>query len=113
MVRLALRRSAALAAIGLGGHCRSGAATVRCVRRRDAEAGSVLRGPVRRHILRRDVARALHAGGRYEPHERFDVLVPVEMREEYASVTGEHISAVATYSDFRRFETAGRVVGIK
>ena len=49
----------------------------------------------------------------YEPHDRFDVLVPVEMREEYASVTGEHISAVATYSDFRRFETAGRVVGIK
>lgn len=49
----------------------------------------------------------------YEPYDRFDVLVPVQMREEYASVTGEHISAVATYSDFRRFETAGRVVGIK
>jgi len=49
----------------------------------------------------------------YEPHEKFDVLVPIEMREEYASATGEHISAVATYSDFRRFETAGRVIGVR
>jgi len=50
---------------------------------------------------------------RYEPHDSFEVLVPVEMREEYTSVTGEQISAVASYSGFRRFETAGRLIGIK
>jgi hypothetical protein len=50
---------------------------------------------------------------RYEPHDKFDVLVPIEMREEYAAGTGEHVNGVATYSEFRRFETAGRVVGIR
>jgi hypothetical protein len=35
------------------------------------------------------------------------------MREEYAAGTGEHVNGVATYSEFRRFETAGRVVGIR
>ena len=50
---------------------------------------------------------------RYEPHQKFDVLVPVEMLEEYASTTGEHITTVATYTDFRRFETAGRLIGVR
>ncbi len=50
---------------------------------------------------------------RYEPHATFDVLVPVEMREEYSSLAGEHITAVATYSDFRRFETSGRLIAPK
>jgi hypothetical protein len=50
---------------------------------------------------------------RYEPHEKFDVLVPMEMREEYVSTSGEHVSAVASYSDFRRFETAGRLIGAR
>ncbi|HEY7059698.1 MAG TPA: hypothetical protein VH458_24350 [Vicinamibacterales bacterium] len=50
---------------------------------------------------------------RYEPHEKFDVLVPMEMREEYVSTTGEHVSTVASYSDFRRFETAGRLIGVR
>ena len=34
---------------------------------------------------------------RYEPHPNFDILVPVEMREDYASSAGDHITAVATY----------------
>lgn len=47
---------------------------------------------------------------RYAPHARFDVLVPVEMREHYASGRGETVSAVAAYSNFRRFETSGRLI---
>lgn len=48
---------------------------------------------------------------RYAPHEAFDVLVPVEMQERYSSAgSGERVTAVATYSDFRRFETRGRLV---
>jgi hypothetical protein len=50
---------------------------------------------------------------RYKAHQKFDVLVPVEMLEEYASTTGEHITTVATYTDFRRFETAGRLIGVR
>jgi len=49
----------------------------------------------------------------YEPHAKFDVLVPVDMKEDYSSLAGEHIAAVATYSDFRRFETSGRLIGPK
>ncbi len=41
---------------------------------------------------------------------RFDVLVPESMRESYASKTGETVTAEAIYSNFRRFETAGRLV---
>lgn len=47
---------------------------------------------------------------RYGPHPRFDVLVPVEMREWYTSPAGEEVTTVATYSDFRRFETGARIV---
>jgi hypothetical protein len=47
---------------------------------------------------------------RFAAHPRFDVLVPIEMRERYESASGEHITTVAAYADFRRFETAGRLV---
>jgi hypothetical protein len=46
----------------------------------------------------------------FGPHAKFDVLVPLEMRETYTSRSGEEVTAVATYSDFRRFETAGRLI---
>jgi hypothetical protein len=46
----------------------------------------------------------------YGPHPKFDVLVPLEMREAYTSSSGEEVTAVASYSDFRRFETAGRII---
>lgn len=46
----------------------------------------------------------------YRPHVAFDVMVPREMREVYASPSREQVTATATYSDFRRFETAGRIV---
>jgi len=47
---------------------------------------------------------------RYGPHADFDVLVPIEMREVYTSVGGEEVTAIATYSDFRRFEAHGRII---
>jgi len=47
---------------------------------------------------------------RYGAHPKFDVLVPLEMKETYTSTTGEQITTRATYSDFRRFETAGRLI---
>jgi hypothetical protein len=47
---------------------------------------------------------------RYGPHEMFDVLVPLEMREMYEADGGEEVTTVAMYSDFRRFETAARII---
>jgi len=47
---------------------------------------------------------------RYGRAPRFEVLVPLEMREWYTSPDGEEITTVASYSDFRRFETAGRLI---
>ena len=46
----------------------------------------------------------------YRPDAKFDVLVPSEMRETYRSVLGDEVTTVATYSNFRRFETAARIV---
>ena len=45
----------------------------------------------------------------YGSNPKFDVLVPVEMRERYASASGEEVTTVATYSDFRRFEATVRL----
>jgi hypothetical protein len=47
---------------------------------------------------------------RYGPHLGFDVLVPLEMRETYKAETGEQVLAVATYTSFRKFETAARII---
>jgi hypothetical protein len=47
---------------------------------------------------------------RYGRQPAFDVLVPLEMREMYKADAGEQVTAVATYSDFRRFETAARIL---
>ena len=47
---------------------------------------------------------------RYGAHPKFDVLVPLQMQESYTSAAGEEISTTATYSDFRRFETEGRII---
>ncbi|MEP7118447.1 MAG: hypothetical protein ABI880_12740, partial [Acidobacteriota bacterium] len=46
----------------------------------------------------------------YRPHVTFDVLVPHEMREAYASSGIEQVTAVASYSDFRRFQTTARLI---
>jgi hypothetical protein len=47
---------------------------------------------------------------RYGPDDKLNVLVPLDMRETYTSASGEQVTALAVYSDFRRFETAGRVI---
>jgi len=47
---------------------------------------------------------------RFAPHREFDVLVPVEMREIHTSTSGEEIMGIANYTDFRQFETAGRII---
>ena len=47
---------------------------------------------------------------RYGPQSTFDVLVPLEMREVYKADGGEQVTTVATYSNFRRFETAARII---
>ncbi len=46
----------------------------------------------------------------YKLDARLGTMVPIEMRESYVSAAGERIDCTATYSDFRRFETAGRLV---
>lgn len=46
----------------------------------------------------------------YGPSARFDVLVPEVMRETYRSSRGETVTTEALYSNFRRFETSGRLV---
>lgn len=45
----------------------------------------------------------------YGRHPRFDVLVPTAMQETYSSAD-EEVTTRATYSDFRRFETGGRLI---
>lgn len=48
---------------------------------------------------------------RYGEYAGFDVLVPLEMRETYKSeLSGEQVMTVATYSNFRKFETAARIL---
>jgi len=55
----------------------------------------------------------------YEPHARFAMLLPSEMRESYevaparrttGPATSTTVTCVATYSDFRTFETFGRLI---
>jgi hypothetical protein len=41
---------------------------------------------------------------------RLGFLVPYRMDETYAQATGQRITSAATYSNFRRFETSGRIV---
>ena len=47
---------------------------------------------------------------RYGPNLKLDVLVPLEMRETYTSSSGEQVTGIAVYTDFRRFETSGRLI---
>jgi hypothetical protein len=55
----------------------------------------------------RSSARVLVSYGR---DARLGLLVPVEMRESYDGLDHHRIECRATYSQFKRFETAGRVI---
>ena len=41
---------------------------------------------------------------------RLGFLVPYRMDETYLQATGQRITSTATYSNFRRFETSGRII---
>lgn len=45
----------------------------------------------------------------YEYNERLDMLVPASMQERY-SAGSQQITGLATYSNFRRFETDARII---
>lgn len=47
----------------------------------------------------------------FGPDAQVGTWVPVEMREQYDSSNGEQTLGRATYSNYRRFRTGGRVVG--
>ena len=47
----------------------------------------------------------------FGPDAQVGTWVPVEMREQYDSSKGEQTLGRATYSNYRRFRTGGRVVG--
>lgn len=47
---------------------------------------------------------------RYGPYAGFDVLVPLQMDETYTSERGEEVVTRALYSDFKHFETSGRII---
>jgi hypothetical protein len=47
----------------------------------------------------------------FGPDAQVGTWVPVEMREQYDSSNGEQTLGRATYSNYRRFRTGGRIVG--
>jgi sulfatase modifying factor 1 len=42
----------------------------------------------------------------FRPDDRFEIAVPLEMRENYTFGNGNHINTVATYGRFRRFDVS-------
>ena len=46
----------------------------------------------------------------FVPHKELDVMVPSEMREEFPIPQPGKGTGVARYSNFRRFQTSGRIV---
>jgi hypothetical protein len=77
--------------------------------------GAVVRTRLQLHIPSSDTVVSVDVD--YRRDARIDVWVPSRMRETYEhrfqSVVLERIRCVATYSNFRRFETSGRIVGPK
>lgn len=80
----------------------------------DPAAGAVLRTELRLGDERRSDALVATFAVRYQHDPDVDLLVPVEMRERYDLADRASgpavIHAVATYTSFRRFRTAGRIL---
>ena len=74
----------------------------------DTETGRVLRTALNVAHPADQVRGRITVDYRHDP--KFNVLVPSEMREIYTSSSDDEVTTVATYSDFRRFETAGRII---
>lgn len=72
----------------------------------DEATGEVLRTTV--EVAEQDLSGRMIVD--YRPHAGFDVLVPIEMREDYARQGREEITATASYSAFRRFRTSARLI---
>ena len=74
----------------------------------DQKDGTLYRADTRFESSLQEVAPSVSV--RFDRHKGLGILVPVEMREEFlidANVMGK---GRATYSNFRRFETAARIV---
>jgi hypothetical protein len=76
-----------------------------------ADDGRVMRSELHLKVPR-DTTSAISVTFRYEP--RLEMMVPTLMEEEYRTSTSarqrELITGRATYSNYRRFETGGRVI---
>jgi len=74
----------------------------------ETATGRVLRTELRTGERERDQARSnITVAYVFEP--RLEILVPASMEEHYVTETGE-IACTAKYSNFRRFETAARII---
>ncbi|HVQ16178.1 MAG TPA: hypothetical protein VMS40_21400, partial [Vicinamibacterales bacterium] len=78
-----------------------------------AEAdGAVVRTRLELRIPQRETTMTVEVD--YRRDAKLDIWVPGQMREVYrhsrASTLVESIDCVATYSNFRRFETSGRII---
>jgi hypothetical protein len=47
----------------------------------------------------------------FDRDSRLDVWAPARMDERYDELSGNSTTCTARYSNFRRFETSGRVIG--
>ena len=79
---------------------------------RDSD-GAVVRSELRVAIPLRDTHASMTVD--FTPDDRLDVWVPLRMKESYQvldrrGTLAERIDTEATYRNFRRFETSGRVV---
>jgi hypothetical protein len=75
----------------------------------DPDTGRVLKTQLDPQIERGLAARITTA---YAPDERLRLWVPVEMQESYETASNA-IAGTATYTNFRRFETDARILGVK
>jgi hypothetical protein len=75
----------------------------------DPRTGRVLKTQLDPQIERGLAARITTA---YAPDERLRLWVPVEMQESYETASNA-IAGTATYTNFRRFETDAKLLGVK
>jgi hypothetical protein len=75
----------------------------------DPETGRILKTRLDPQLQRGSAARITTA---YAPDERLGLWVPVTMEEAYETPSGP-LAGKATYTNFRRFETAVKLLGVR
>ena len=75
----------------------------------DPDTGRILKSEIDAQLQRGLRARITTA---YAPDERLGLWVPVEMKEAY-EMESRTLTGTATYTNFRRFETEVKVLGVK